>query len=478
MLDYDYEDIPIGRIQNNLIISFVVALIASMLLSCMAEVILQGLRVNDDIDAVGMKAKRKLYIPIGSFTLGIIWCAIRCCPDFFRKEVYVFLVTAIMLFVLFFINRAIFHSISKTLVSQGYTEANILGRIATIPLIIFSISWVPFAYFYFRKIGFISRIALLLYGGILLIIFIFCSIICAFELRGLVKYISVRHGNDLQNPSPPDGGCLYERFREPKSQITDESRFTSIKYFHVGVIVQLIVVTIANVIFILGTSFLLKELLLDESVSNSRETLFFTYLMYLLVFISNLVLLLAAREITIKKKSQKKKMFFIGVLKDYAVFLFIGFAMAFLAVAPLHFHFSDIFEDYFVSRRFTLVLMTSFLLSLFFVNYVVFHLTANFLSPYTTKKSQSIRRIALLPLTIFCISWIPTISCFYMEDSPTYSIFTIYLTVLLVVLLATSFICSSKMIRLIKRIQKNLQGFDKDIENLNEQQPLEVLYEE
>jgi len=65
-----------------------------------------------------------------------------------------------------------------------------------------------------------------------------------------------------------------------------------------------------------------------------------------------------------------------------------------------------------------------------------------------------------------------------MEDSPTYSIFTIYLTVLLVVLLATSFICSSKMIRLIKRIQKNLQGFDKDIENLNEQQPLEVLYEE
>ena len=64
MLDYDYEDIPIGRIQNNLIISFVVALIASMLLSCMAEVILQGLRVNDDIDAVGMKAKRKLYIPI------------------------------------------------------------------------------------------------------------------------------------------------------------------------------------------------------------------------------------------------------------------------------------------------------------------------------------------------------------------------------------------------------------------------------
>ena len=460
IFDYEPEPIPVGVVQANLFFSFIIAMIATLLLFCMAKGILRGLRGNFDVDAIEKREKRSRYISIGFIVFGAIWCIFRSFPDLFRTEIYIFLGTSIVLFVFLFISQGIFLTISKTLMSRGFIEAKGLGRIATIPLKLFSTSWILVGYYFSRKIGSISRITLLLFGGLLLLFFIFSSMISAFELQSLTKHISVWKGRNLQYPSSTDNGSLNDHFNEYRSQIVDKYRFISIKYFHVCAIVQFIILTLASQIFLIGTTILIKELLIDESVSNFHDSLFFAFQMYLFVFISNLILLIASREVTKKKIIQRNKKLPIERLKEYAVFLFTGFAVVFLAVAPLFINFVDIFEEYYINRRFTLVLITSFLLLFFFVNFGIFHLTARFLSPYATQKSKSISRIALVPLTIFCISWIPTISCFYMEDSPTYTILTIYFAFLLIIMLTTSFICSSKMIRLIKRIQNNLESID------------------
>lgn len=352
-----------------------------------------------------------------------------------------------LLFACIYIHKRSFISTFNFLKKNDIKVGKKLEWVISFPFRFLIISFVPTLFI----LPFVDRslfvVVICLYDIALLMVLLVTTLSAIYKVRKMLRHIPLYESqhNWISSSDIIDNRAKINHISKGNSNnIPTDIIVMSIR-FYTYVTIFYAVGTFFSIYYYICIVVFLFQLIILNRINYADFLLPIAFIVFFISFLLNILL-----SFIIRGNLRDSGRYVVNKDQRRYVYTFIIFLISIFLYGPIRQSGAPSSVEW-IAHSVGLILGTTFLFGFFYIHKRIFSDTCKVLSSYGMKKASTIDRISSIPLWTFTLSWIPMSTCFFIENGPINGILSIYIGVLFIMMLVTTFVCCGLIISVLEK---------------------------